>query len=108
MNIDQFFEAMAERYDARAAAGMTKTIQWNITDADPGIWAFEIVDGEGRLVPGGVAEPDTTFTTDTETWIAIAEGRRDAVRAFMTGRLKVAGDMMLATKSTELFASEGA
>ncbi|MCQ4041016.1 SCP2 sterol-binding domain-containing protein [Streptantibioticus rubrisoli] len=103
MNVDQFFEALPACYNPSAAAGLTKTIQWHITDADPGVWAFEIVNGEGRLVPGGVAEPDTTFTTDAETWIAIAEGRQDAMRAFMTGRLKVVGDTMLAMKSSELF-----
>ncbi|MEU8279778.1 SCP2 sterol-binding domain-containing protein [Microbispora bryophytorum] len=103
MKVNQFFEALPARYNRSAAAGLTKTIQWNITDADPGVWAFEIVDGEGRLVPGGVEKPDTTFITDAETWIAIAQGRQDAMRAFMTGRLKVAGDTMLATRSAELF-----
>jgi putative sterol carrier protein len=106
MNVNQFFEALPARYNPSAAVGLTKTIQWNITDADPGVWAFEIVDGEGRLVPGGVEDPDTTFTTDTETWIAIAQGRQDAMRAFMTGRLKITGDTMLATRSAEFFGSQ--
>jgi putative sterol carrier protein len=107
MNVDQFFEAMLARYNPSSAAGLTKTIQWNITDADPGVWAFEIVDGEGRMIPGGVKEPDTTFITDSETWIAIAQGRQDAIRAFMTGRLKVVGDTMLATRSAEFFGPSG-
>lgn len=106
MKVDAFFEALPTRYNPSAAAGLTRTIQWNITDADPGVWAFEIVDGEGRLVCGGVEEPDTLFTTDAETWIAIAEGRQDAMRAFLTGRLKITGDMMLATRSAEFFGTQ--
>ncbi len=35
--------------------------------------------------------------------MAIAEGRQDAMRAFMTGKLKVKGDMMLAMKVPKLF-----
>jgi putative sterol carrier protein len=103
MIVNEYFEALPACYNPTAAAGLTKTIQWDITDAEPGIWAFEIVEGEGRLITGGVDKPDTTFTTDTETWIAIAEGRQDPMRAFMTGRLKITGDMMLAARSVELF-----
>lgn len=107
LNVNQFFEALPDRYNRSAAAGMTKTIQWNITDAEPAVWAFAIVDGDGQLIPGGVEGADTTFTTDAETWIAIAEGRQDAMRAFMTGRLKITGDTMLATRSAELFGPQG-
>ncbi|GLF93009.1 SCP2 sterol-binding domain-containing protein [Streptomyces yaizuensis] len=103
MTVGELFAALSTRFNHDAAVGLTRTLQWRITDADPGVWAFEIVDGRGRLIPGGVAEPDTTFTTSSETWMAIAEGRQDAMRAFMTGKLKVEGDMMLAMKVPKLF-----
>ena len=51
---------------------------------------------------GGVPKPDTTFTTSSDTWPAIAEAQ-DPMRAFMTGKLKVTGDMMLAMKVPTLF-----
>ncbi len=73
------------------------------TGLEAGIWVFEIIDGVGRLVPGGVERPDTTFTVTDKTWVAIAEGRQDPTKAFMTGKLKVSGDMMLALKVPEFF-----
>lgn len=103
MTVDELFEALAERLDTEAAAGITRTIQWKITDHDPGVWAFRLNDGKGELVPGGVEAPDTTFVTTSDTWVGIAEGRLDAMRAFMTGKLKVQGDMMLALKVPKLF-----
>ncbi len=103
LTVNQLFDAMPERFNERAASGLTKTLQWNITGNEPGVWAFKIVDGEGRLIPGGVEKPDLTFTTNDQTWIAIAEGRQDAMKAFMLGKLKVTGDMLLATKVAELF-----
>jgi putative sterol carrier protein len=54
-----------------------------------------------------VEKPDTTFTTSAKTWVAIAEGKQDAMKAFMTGKLKVAGDMMLAMKVPEFFPIQG-
>lgn len=103
MTVDELFEALSERLNTEAAAGINRTIQWQITDQDPGVWAFHLRDGVGELVPGGVEAPDTTFVTTSETWIGIAEGRVDAMRAFMTGKLKVKGDMMLALKVPKLF-----
>ena len=101
--VGQLFELLSERLDTSAAKGINKTLQWNITDAEPGIWAFEISGGSGRLITGGVDSPDTTFTTSAETWVGVAEGRQDAMKAFMTGKLRVEGDMMLALKVPKLF-----
>ena len=103
MTVDELFEMLPERFNAAAATGMNKTLQWNITGEETGVWAFQIADGAGKLIPGGVEKPDTTFTTSAKTWVAIAEGKQDAMKAFMTGKLKVAGDMMLALKVPEFF-----
>jgi putative sterol carrier protein len=82
---------------------MTKTLQWNITGEEAGVWAFQIINGEGKLIPGGVEKPDITFTVSDKDWLAIAEGKLDAMNAFMTGKLKIAGDMMLGMKVPSLF-----
>ena len=105
MTVSELFEEMTERFDGVAAEGMNKTFQWNITGEESGVWAFQVVNGVGHLIPGGVENPDTTFTTSSKDWIAIAEGRQDAMKAFMTGKLKVTGNMMLAMKVPHLFPS---
>jgi len=107
MTVAELFASMPDRFNVTEAAGITKTLQWNITGDEAGVWAFQIIDGAGQLIPGGVEKPDTTFTTSGKTWIAIAEGKQDAMKAFMTGKLKVAGDMMLAMKVPQFFPVEG-
>jgi len=106
MTIAELFETMPTRFNSAAAAGMTKTLQWNITGDEAGVWAFKIVDGAGQLIPGGVEKPDATFTTSGKDWLAIAEGKLDSMKAFMTGKLKVTGDMMLAMKVPQFFPLE--
>jgi len=101
--MSELFESMADRLNPAAAAGMSKILQWNITGEDAGVWAFQIDKGLGYLIPGGVEQPDITFTLTDVDWLAIAEGRQDAMKAFMTGKLKVAGNMMLAMKVPQLF-----
>ena len=107
MTVAELFESMPDRFNATAAEGMTKTLQWNITGDEAGVWAFQIIEGAGQLIPGGVEKPDTTFTTSGKTWIAVAEGKQDPMKAFMTGKLKVSGDMMLAMKVPQFFPVEG-
>jgi putative sterol carrier protein len=50
-----------------------------------------MLDGEG--VREGDEESDVTLTADTETFRAILDGDLDPTSAFMTGRLKIDGDM---------------
>ncbi len=106
LTVDELFDELPGRLRPEAADGLERTLQWQLTDLDPGVWAVEIKDGRGRLIPGGVAEPDTTFTTTSEIWLAIAEGRQDAMKAFMAGKMKVEGDMTLALRVPELFDTE--
>jgi len=103
MTINELFEAMPSHFNAASAAGMTKTFQWNITGEQASVWAFKIVGGEGELVPGGVEKPDITLTVSDQDWISIVEGTLDPTSAFMGGRLKVSGDMMLAMRLQSLF-----
>ena len=103
MTVAELFEAMQGRFNSAAAAGITKTLQWNITGDEAGVWAFQIDNGVGQLIPGGVEKADTTFTTSGKHWMAIAEGTLDSMKAFMSGKLKVSGDMMLAMKVPQFF-----
>jgi putative sterol carrier protein len=103
MTIAELFEQMPSVYNPEAAAGMNKTFQWNITGDEAGVWAFKITNGQGEVIPGGVEKPDVTFTVSDKDWLAITEGKLDGMNAFMTGKLKVSGDMMLAMKLQNLF-----
>jgi len=106
MTMTELFEAMPSRLNSAAAAKVHKCIQWNITGDDPGVWAIQINDGAARLVPGGVEKPDVTFTVTSTDWLTIAEGKLNAMNAFMTGKLKIAGDMGLAMKVPQLLPLE--
>jgi putative sterol carrier protein len=103
MTIAELFEQMPSVFNPAAAEGMNKTFQWNITGDEAGVWAFKINNGQGEVIPGGVEKPDVTFTISDKDWLAITEGKLDGMNAFMTGKLKVSGDMMLAMKLQNLF-----
>jgi putative sterol carrier protein len=78
----------------RAAAGQRATIQQVITNTggETHYW-ISIVDGQIDLGVGDVDAPDATITQSYDSAAALAKGELSAVTAFMTGRLKIAGNM---------------
>ena len=101
--VAEIFQAMPTVFNANAAAGLNKTIQWNITGDQAGVHAFKIHDGVCELIAGGADKPDVTFTISDQDWIAMTEGKLDAQNAFFSGKLKIAGDMGLALRVPQLF-----
>lgn len=101
--VAETFDAMSAIFNPAAAAGMTKTLQWNITGDQAGVYAFKINNGTCELVPGGVEKPDVTLTMSDKDWLSLAEGKLDAQSAFFSGQLKIAGDMGLALRIPQIF-----
>ncbi|HLZ61914.1 MAG TPA: SCP2 sterol-binding domain-containing protein [Ktedonosporobacter sp.] len=103
MTVEETFEAMKTYFNPDAAAGFNKTFQWDLSGEQAGKWALKIANKTCELIRGGVEKPDITMIMSDETWLAIAEGKLDPMNAFMTGKVKTAGDMMLAMRLQNLF-----
>lgn len=99
---DEWVEELKQRLNAsesfRENAGAAKaTIQQVITggpDGDRRYW-IKIEDGRIDMGPGDLEHPDATITQDYDTAAGMARSEVSPVSAFMTGRLKINGSMML-------------
>jgi putative sterol carrier protein len=103
MTVAESFEQMVTIFNPAAAGSMNKTLQWNVTGTDAGTYALKVANGTCELIPGGVDKADITFTVADTDWLAIADGSADPMSSFASGKLKLAGDMMLAMKVPQLF-----
>jgi putative sterol carrier protein len=103
MTVAETFETMQKIFNPAAAAGLNKTLQWNISGEDAGQWALKIANQTCELIPGGVDKADLSLAMSDKDWIAIAEGRQDAMQAFLTGKVKATGELPLAMRLTTLF-----
>lgn len=52
-----------------------------------------MLDGKNQRVSEGDGAADTTIRVSWDNWERIAAGDLDAMRAFMTGKIRVEGDM---------------
>jgi putative sterol carrier protein len=96
----EFFETLETRVDSAKAAGLNASYRFEIDDA--GTWLVEVDDGKVS-VSENEGEADTTISTSTETFMKIASGEQNPTSAYMSGKLKVKGDMGQAMKLQKLF-----
>jgi putative sterol carrier protein len=100
MTVREFFEALPSHVDPEKTAGMTNTYVFDVQDV--GQWTVAVDDGK-VTVSEGAGAADCTLTASEETLGKIARGEANATTAFMTGKLKISGDMGAALKLQKLF-----
>jgi putative sterol carrier protein len=96
----EFFETLGTRVDPAKAAGLNASYRFEIDGA--GSWLVEVDDGKVSVSEDG-GDADTIISTSADTFMKIASGEQNPTSAYMSGRLKVKGDMGQAMKLQKLF-----
>jgi putative sterol carrier protein len=96
----EFFESLEGRVDQSKTAGMTNSYVFDIDGA--GMWKVDVDDGKVTVTEGD-GDADATISASEETFQKIAAGEQNATAAYMTGKLKIKGDMGAAMKLQKLF-----
>ena len=99
-NAREFFESLESRVDESKTAGMNNSFLFDIDGA--GKWKVDVADGKVKVSEGG-GDADAVISTSEETFTKIASGEQNPTSAYMTGKLKVKGDMGAAMKLQKLF-----
>jgi putative sterol carrier protein len=100
MTAREFFEGLESRIDPAKTAGMTNSYVFEIDGA--GTWKVDVQDGSVSVAEGG-GDADATISASEETFGQIASGDLNATTAYITGKLKIKGDMGAAMKLQKLF-----
>ncbi|MCU1717465.1 SCP2 sterol-binding domain-containing protein [Pseudomonas sp. 5P_3.1_Bac2] len=101
MSVADIVQTMHSKFNASAAAGLDLVFQFNIEDAEN--YALIVKDGTCTVEQGDNPNANVTLILDSETLKGITSGETDGMQAFMAGKLRAEGDMMLAMKLGELF-----
>ena len=90
------------RVAGRPRDGRRATASYRFDIDGAGNWHVNVDDGKVTVSENG-DEADCTISTSAETFMKIASREQNATAAYMSGKLKVAGDMGQAMKLQKLF-----
>jgi len=96
----EFFDNLESRADPAKLEGMSNSYLFEIEDE--GQWLVTVADGNLSVAEGG-GEADATITASGETFDKIVAGEQNPTTAYMTGKLKIKGDLGAAMKLQKLF-----
>jgi putative sterol carrier protein len=103
--LDQIFNAMKERFQPDKAAGQTAVVQWDISTPDgTESYQFKVDNGTCEINKGGTETARVTLGLSLPDFIRFVAQKLDGMQAFMSGRLKLSGDMMFAQTMQAWFA----
>jgi putative sterol carrier protein len=100
-----YMTGMARSYDPSVAPGLEADVQLNAGGDGGGNYVLAIHDDTANVIEGQSDNPTVTINVLAADWIAILKGELDPMRAFMTGKLKISGDMGFMMKFQRLFRS---
>ena len=103
--LDQVFNGMQQAFQPDKAAGQSAVVQWDV-DAPDGKHSrtVNVADGSCTVERGAADSPRLTLTLALPDFLRFVSGQLDGMQAFMSGKLKLGGDIMLAQTMQTWFA----
>jgi putative sterol carrier protein len=101
--VKETFDQMASRFKADRAAGTNAVIQYNVGGEGGGTWNAAIKDGACTVKEGAATNPNLTLDIAAQDWLDMLSGKQNGQMLFMSGKLKIKGDMGLAMKLGSMF-----
>jgi putative sterol carrier protein len=99
-SVSEFFGGLEAAADPDKLAGIDTTYQFEVDGA--GDWLVEIHDGHLHVTEGS-GDADCVISASEATFMKIVNGEQNATSAYMTGKIKIKGDMGAALKLQKIF-----
>ncbi|KAG0236844.1 hypothetical protein BGW41_000315 [Actinomortierella wolfii] len=102
VQIDEQLKGLSEADRKAQVAKVKGVFQFNVKNNENKVatWTFDLKNGVGAMHKGTVAglKPDITIDLKDDDFVNLAEGKANGQKLFMSGKIKVKGAIMMATK----------
>jgi putative sterol carrier protein len=106
MVLDEIFRRMAEHVEPAKVQGVDAAVHFHILDCpEGGVDVYEVVlrNGECTTTDEPTAEPRVTFKMKPADFLRLVSGNQAGPVMFMSGKLKIEGDLMFASQVATFF-----
>lgn len=104
ITVTQVIEKLSSRFLPENTQGITATFQFVLNDADD--FYFSIAEQQLTVERGEHHDPDITLITNSTTFISVVTGQKDGMSAYLSGKLRAEGNVMLATRLSKFFSKQ--
>ncbi|MGW8380817.1 SCP2 sterol-binding domain-containing protein [Streptomyces sp. ODS28] len=102
--LGEVFGRMERQFRPDAAGTLEAVIRWKVTGEEETVYETRIAEGTCSVTEGrSDAEPRVTLVMGDAEFLKLVSGNSNPVTMFMTRKLKVAGDVALASGLTRYF-----
>lgn len=99
----QAFAMMPSRFNKDAAKGLKATYQFDLSGDGGGKWHVIIDNDQCQVKDGPHPSPSITISMTAQDYLDMLSGKLNGQVAFMSGKLRISGDMGLALRMQSLF-----
>ena len=102
--IGEIFKRMEEHY--RGGSGQSAVIHWKITgrpDGGEDLWEAIVADGACATSPEPKSDPRVTLKLSGVDFLKLVTGNASGPMMFMSGKLKIEGDLMFSAQIQSMF-----
>jgi putative sterol carrier protein len=108
--LDEVFRRMEQHFKPSSATGVDAVVHWKVTGpTDGALDHYEVVlrDGACTTSKDPQHEPRVTLTLDAVDFMRLVTGNAAGPMLFMSGKLKIEGDLMFSTQIQSMFTIPG-
>ncbi len=104
-SLSDLMAAMPGAFLPDKAAGVDAVVQYRVSGEEAGDWIVTIRDGKCTVEQGVAEKPRLTLKVDSRDLKDMMLGRANGMQLFMQGRLRLEGDLGLATRFATFFSA---
>ncbi len=101
--VAELFERMPGQFNAEKAGDMNAVILFDLSGDGGGQWSVTIANGACDIVTGAADSPKATVRMDAGDYHDMITGKLNPMMAFMSGKVKVEGDLNTVMKFQSIF-----
>ena len=102
-SVKQAFDMMPSRFNKEASKGLNATYQFDLSGDGGANYYVVIKDQNCEVHEGKSPSPNITISMTAQDYLDMISGKLNGQVAFMSGKLRIAGDMGLALRMQQLF-----